>query len=565
MKLKKPKFWDYQRPNLLSYFLLPLTLPIIINNLLLSLKKHTKKIKPKKICIGNIYIGGTAKTALTIKIYQILNKLNIKTGTIKKFYKSHYDEQEMLSEKTKLYCEKSRIQALAKAIQDNIDVALFDDGLQDRSINYDLKIVCFNSIKRIGNGFLIPAGPLREKINSISKYDVAFINGNEEDNIKLKSFLKKYNTHIQIFESNYKAINIKELDIDEEYIVFSGIGNPESFKQTLINNNIKIEKEIIYPDHHQYTQKDIDYIRFQARRFNSKILTTEKDYIKIKSSKNNDIKYLIILLLVFKILGLKIASFISNKITSLFGPIFRSKNLIKSNILKALPYLNQNEIDTISNKMWGNYGRILAEYVFIKDFRGPKFNNKIKVNGQDILEKIKKDNEPVIFVSGHFNNFELMALHIEKSGINLAAIYRPLNNKFLNFIMERVRKKYICKNQIKKGISGTKKLLAFFKKKTSIALMIDQRVSQGIRSKFFNDECFTTTIPAQFIKKFKCKIVPIYIERIHDTNFQIIIHEPIKFSDNETIESITGNLNNLLEKMILKNPEQWIWSHNRWK
>ena len=292
MKLKKPKFWDYQRPNLLSYFLLPLTLPIIINNLLLSLKKHTKKIKPKKICIGNIYIGGTAKTPLTIKIYQILNKLNIKTGTIKKFYKSHYDEQEMLSEKTKLYCEKSRIQALSKAIQDNIDVALFDDGLQDRSINYDLKIVCFNSIKRIGNGFLIPAGPLREKINSISKYDAAFINGNEEDNIKLKSLLKKYNTHIQIFESNYKAINIKELDIDEEYIVFSGIGNPESFKQTLINNNIKIEKEIIYPDHHQYTQKDIDYIRFQARRLNSKILTTEKDYIKIKSSKNNDIKYL---------------------------------------------------------------------------------------------------------------------------------------------------------------------------------------------------------------------------------------------------------------------------------
>ena len=292
MKLKKPKFWDYQRPNLLSYFLLPLTLPIIINNFFLSLKKYTKKIKPKKICIGNIYIGGTAKTPLTMKIYQILNKLNIKTGTIRKFYKSHYDEQEMLSEKTKLYCEKSRIQALSKAIQDNIDVALFDDGLQDRSINYDLKIVCFNSIKGIGNGFLIPAGPLREKINSISKYDAAFINGKEEDNIKLKSLLKKYNTNIQIFESNYKAINIKEHDIDAKYIVFSGIGNPGSFKQTLINNNIKIEKEIIYPDHHQYTQKDIDHIRFQARRLNSKILTTEKDYIKIKSSKNNDIKYL---------------------------------------------------------------------------------------------------------------------------------------------------------------------------------------------------------------------------------------------------------------------------------
>ena len=279
------------------------------------------------------------------------------------------------------------------------------------------------------------------------------------------------------------------------------------------------------------------------------------------------IQFLVIitLLLIFKILGLKIASFVSNKIVSFFGPIFRSKNLIKSNILKALPYLNQSEIETISKEMWGNYGRILAEYVFIKDFRGTKFDNKIKIKGQDILEKIKKDNDPVIFVSGHFNNFELMALHIEKSGINLAAIYRPLNNKFLNFIMERVRKKYICKNQIKKGISGTKKLLGFFKQKTSIALMIDQRVSQGIKSKFFNDECFTTTIPAQFVKKFKCKIVPIYIERIHSANFQIIIHEPINFSDNETIESITANLNNLLEKMILKNPEQWIWSHNRWK
>ena len=279
------------------------------------------------------------------------------------------------------------------------------------------------------------------------------------------------------------------------------------------------------------------------------------------------IQFLIItiLLLIFKILGLKIASFISSKITSFFGPFFRSKNLIKSNVLKALPNINQNEIEMMSNNMWGNYGRILAEYVFIKDFRKSKFNNRIKVDGQDILERIKKNDEPVIFVSGHFNNFELMALHIEKSGINLAAIYRPLNNKFLNFIMERVRKKYICKNQIKKGISGTKELLTFFKKKTSIALMIDQRVSQGIKSKLFNEECFTTTIPAQFIKKFKCKVVPIYIERIFDTNFKLTIHEPITYSDNETIESITTNLNGLLEKMILKNPEQWIWTHNRWK
>ena len=293
MKFKKPKFWDYQRPNLLSYILLPLTFPLILNNFFLNKKKDKKKNhKPKKICVGNIYVGGTAKTPLTIKIYQILNKLDINTCTIKKFYKCHYDEQKMLSEKTKLYCEKNRIDGLNKAILDNKDVAIFDDGLQDRAINYDLKIVCFNDLKLIGNGFLIPAGPLREKINSISKYDMAFINGNEVDNTKLKLLLKSYNANIEIFETNYKAINIKEFNINNEYMVFSGIGNPESFRQTLINNNIKITKEIIFPDHYNYTHKDIDQIKYQAKKLNLKILTTEKDYIKIKSIDNNDIRYL---------------------------------------------------------------------------------------------------------------------------------------------------------------------------------------------------------------------------------------------------------------------------------
>ncbi len=274
---------------------------------------------------------------------------------------------------------------------------------------------------------------------------------------------------------------------------------------------------------------------------------------------------IITLFLIFRLLGLKYASYFSSKIISFIGPLFRSKHLISSNILKALPNLNENEVKVISKNMWSNYGRILAEYVFIKDFRGPKFNNKIKVMGQEILDKIKKDNEPVIFISGHFNNFELMAMHIEKSGINLAAIYRPLNNKFLNFIMEKIRKKYICKNQIEKGISGTRKLLSFFKQKNSIALMIDQRVSEGIKSNFFNHQCFTTTIPAQFVKKFKCKVVPIYIQRSEGINFQLTINEPIEFSNDETIQSITLNLNTILEKLILKNPEQWIWSHNRWK
>ena len=293
MKFKKPKFWDYQRPNLLSYILLPLTFPLILNNFFLNKKKDKKEDhRPKKICVGNIYVGGTAKTPLTIKIYQILNKLDINACTIKKFYKSHYDEQKMLSEKTKLYCEKNRIDGLNKAILDNKDVAIFDDGLQDRAINYDLKIVCFNDLKLIGNGFLIPAGPLREKINSISKYDMAFINGNEVDNSKLKLLLKSYNANIEIFETNYKAINIKEFNIKDEYMVFSGIGNPESFRQTLINNNIKVTKEIIFPDHYNYTHKDIEQIKYQAKKLNLKILTTEKDYIKIKSIDNHDIRYL---------------------------------------------------------------------------------------------------------------------------------------------------------------------------------------------------------------------------------------------------------------------------------
>ena len=279
------------------------------------------------------------------------------------------------------------------------------------------------------------------------------------------------------------------------------------------------------------------------------------------------LQFLIILILFifFKVLGLKFASYISGKIISSIGPFFRSKNLIKSNILKALPNSSENKVNEISKMMWNNYGRILAEYMFIKKFRMSAVKSTIKIVGQEKIDAIKESNEPVIFISGHFNNFELMAMHLEKSGVNLAAIYRPLNNKFLNFIMERIRKKYICKNQIKKGISGTKQLLTFFKKKTSIALMIDQRVSQGVLSKFFQHNAFTTTIPAQFAKKFKCKIVPVYIERIHGVNFKLTIHDPIKYSNNESIESITLSLNILLEKMILKNPEQWIWSHNRWK
>ena len=269
-----------------------------------------------------------------------------------------------------------------------------------------------------------------------------------------------------------------------------------------------------------------------------------------------------ILFFLFKILGLKLASNFSKKLSGILGPFFRSKQVINNNILRAFPGLGNNEINKISKKMWENYGRILSEYVFMKEFR---LKNKIEIKGQKILDQIREDNERVIFISGHFNNFELMAMHIEKSGIDLAAIYRPLNNKFLNYFMEKIRKKYVCKNQIKKGFVGTRQLLSSFKKGFSIALMIDQRVSEGIMSELFNHKALTTTIPAQFIKKFKCRVVPIYIERIENINFRLTVHPPINFTEGDKIDTITLELNTLLEKMILKNPDQWIWSHNRWK
>ena len=158
-----------------------------------------------------------------------------------------------------------------------------------------------------------------------------------------------------------------------------------------------------------------------------------------------------------------------------------------------------------------------------------------------------------------------MAMHIEKSGVDLAAIYRPLNNNFLNPLMENIRKKYICRKQIKKGISGTKEILKYFKSGASVALMIDQRVSEGIKINFFNEKASTTTIPAQLVKKFKMPVVPIYIERFNKINFKITVSKPIYFTNDTSIENITVKLNEILENMILKKPHQWIWSHNRWK
>ncbi len=275
---------------------------------------------------------------------------------------------------------------------------------------------------------------------------------------------------------------------------------------------------------------------------------------------------IIFLFMIIKLVGLKISQFIFSFIFKNIGPIFRSKKISDYNLSLAFPKMEKSKRNKIINNMWANYGKIFSEYMFIKKFReDSNFTKKIIIENQDELEKIRLQNKPVIFISGHFNNFELMAMHLEKSNINLAAVYRPLNNKFLNPLMERIRKKYICKKQIKKGISGTKELLGEFKKGTSIALMIDQRVSEGIKSDFFGKEALTTTIPAQFVKKFSASVVPIYIERLIDNTFKLQIHKTINFSKDESVNDVTKKLNKVLEKMIMTNPDQWIWTHNRWK
>ena len=268
---------------------------------------------------------------------------------------------------------------------------------------------------------------------------------------------------------------------------------------------------------------------------------------------------------VLKLFGYKIASNLGGLIGSLFGPLFRSKELIVKNIKRALPKISHDEILKLIKNMWSNYGRILSDYMFIKDFRNSKLQKYFKIEGIEILEKIKQEGKPVVFISGHFNNFELMAMEIEKSGINLAAIYRPLNNIFMNRVMENIRTKYICKKQIKKGTSGLREILNLLKENYSLALMIDQRVSEGSSIKFFNENALTTTIPAQLVKKFNYQVIPIYIERVNKVHYKMVVQKAIDFDDNESVEKISLKLNIWLEQMILKNPEQWIWSHNRWK
>ena len=266
----------------------------------------------------------------------------------------------------------------------------------------------------------------------------------------------------------------------------------------------------------------------------------------------------------FKIIGYKNSSNLGFLIGKTFGPIFRSKKTIFKNIKKA-NFKKKYNLKKVASNVLGNYGRIFAEYVHLKNFRNNKLNKYISLEGMEHLESLKKSKRKAVFVSGHFNNFELMAMQIEKAGIDLATIYRPLNNFFLNNTMEQIRKNNICKNQIKKGRAGSREIIKYLAKGTSIAVMIDQRVREGERIKFFKDYATTTTIPAQLIKKYKCDLITVYIERKNKNYFKMYISKTIKIDKNRSILETTKFLNNLLERMILKNVDQWIWTHNRWK
>jgi len=290
MKLKKPKFWDYKKPSFFSYLLLPFSITIGLIAKINSKPKYPNS-KIKTICVGNIYIGGTGKTSLTIKIKEILDKNNIKACFIKKFYPNQTDEQKLLSKNGTLFSNLKRITALDAAISEGFEVAIFDDGLQDCSIKYDMEIVCFNNLNWIGNGLTLPSGPLRESINTLKFYENVFLNGNEESLIAIKDQIKKINPNMNINSGKYTPLNIGEFDKDQNYLVFSGIGNHKTFVEMLKNNKLKIVSDLEYPDHYQYSKRDFDEIIINAKKFNAHIITTEKDYLRLENFNRNEILY----------------------------------------------------------------------------------------------------------------------------------------------------------------------------------------------------------------------------------------------------------------------------------
>tara|TARA_B100000902_G_C27284739_1_gene903763 strand:- start:172 stop:1101 length:930 start_codon:yes stop_codon:yes gene_type:complete len=291
MKIKKPRFWDYKKPNLFAYLLYPLAFFLQLVRFLIK-KNNFKKFKIKTICIGNIYIGGTGKTSLCIKINKILNKRNIKSCFIKKYYKDQIDEQKLLEKNGKLFLELNRNDALKKSQDEGFDVAILDDGLQDKSLNCDINFVCFNNINWIGNGMTIPAGPLRENIKNINNYDQIFFNGNLENVESLKEQALKINPKINIHFGKYEPVNLKDFNTKDKYLIFSGIGNHKTFVSMIKNYGLQIERDIEFPDHYKFSDKDINEIINLSDNLNCKIITTEKDYLRLNYLNQKNISFI---------------------------------------------------------------------------------------------------------------------------------------------------------------------------------------------------------------------------------------------------------------------------------
>ena len=292
MNLKKPSFWDLPKPNFLSYLLIPFSLPIIVRNLLFQFLKKKKSSNIKTICVGNIYLGGTGKTPLTIKISEILKRLDIRVATVKKKYSNQIDEQLLLKQKTSLIIVDSRKDAINQGINQNYNVLIFDDGLQETKIDFNIKLVCFKSKNWIGNGQLIPAGPMREKISSLKRFDAVFLNGNSINYDKIQAQIKKINLNIKIFKTFYKILNIQKYNLEAKYLIFSGIGNPSDFKDILLENKFNVSREMVFPDHYDYSLKDLEKIQNIAKNENLKVITTEKDFIKIPEKFKTKIDFL---------------------------------------------------------------------------------------------------------------------------------------------------------------------------------------------------------------------------------------------------------------------------------
>ena len=291
MNLKKPKFWDYKKPNIYAFLLFPLTILTSLSNFF-NLKKNKIKFKIKTICIGNIYIGGTGKTSLSIKLNKILKERNIKTCFIKKQYIDQVDEQKILKKNGELFISRKRIDAIKQAENANYEVAIIDDGLQETKINYDIRIVCFNTINWIGNGMILPSGPLRENINNLKKYEHIFLNGNSEELESHKKFLTNINPNVNIHIGVYEITNVEEFNLNDKFLIFSGIGNHKTFVEMIKKYGFEVLKDIEFPDHYNYTDVDLNKIVDEAKKLNCKIITTEKDYFRLEDKNLSEIKFI---------------------------------------------------------------------------------------------------------------------------------------------------------------------------------------------------------------------------------------------------------------------------------